>query len=50
MLWKIIDSKSLENSQENIMMEFDLVKLQFWNLNTATLPQTSPQILSRINL
>ena len=27
MLRKIIDSKSLENSQENIMMEFDLVKL-----------------------
>ena len=26
MLRKIIDSKSLENSQENIMMEFDLVK------------------------
>ena len=26
-LQKIIDSKSLENSQENIMMEFDLVKL-----------------------
>ena len=37
MLRKIIDSKSLENSQEN-MMEFDLVKLQFCNLNTATLP------------
>ena len=37
MLQKIIDSKSLENSQENIMMEFDLVKLQFCNLNTATL-------------
>ena len=28
MLQKMIDSKSLENSQENIMMEFDLVKLQ----------------------
>ena len=27
MLRKIIDSKSLENSQENIMMEFNLVKL-----------------------
>ena len=27
MLRKIIDSKSLENSQENIMMEFDLRKL-----------------------
>ena len=26
-LQKIIDSKSLENSQENIMMEFDLIKL-----------------------
>ena len=38
MLQKIIDSKSLENSQENMMMEFDLVKLQFWNLNTTTLP------------
>ena len=37
-LQKIIDSKSLENSQENIMMEFDLVRLQFGNLNTATLP------------
>ena len=48
MLRKIIDSKSLENSQEN-MMEFDLVKLQFCNLNTATLPKTS-QILSGINL
>ena len=36
-LQKIIDSKSLENSQENIMMEFNLVKLQFCNLNTATL-------------
>ena len=38
MLRKIIDSKSLENSQEIIMMEFDLVKLQFNNLNTTTLP------------
>ena len=38
MLQKIIDSKSLENSQENMMMEFDLVKLQFCNLNTVTLP------------
>ena len=27
MLRKIIESKSLENSQENISMEFDLVKL-----------------------
>ena len=27
MLQKIIDSECLENSQENIMMEFDLVKL-----------------------
>ena len=26
-LGKIIDSKSLQNSQENIIMEFDLVKL-----------------------
>ena len=33
MLRKIIDSKSLENSQKNIIMEFDLVKLQFCNLN-----------------
>ena len=38
MLRKKIDSKSLENSQENIMMGFDLVKLQFCDLNTATLP------------
>ena len=41
MLRKMIDSKSLENSQENIVIEFfdrDLVKLQFCNLNTATLP------------
>ena len=37
MLQKIIGSKSLENSQENIMMEFDLIKLQVCNLNTATL-------------
>ena len=37
MLQKISDPKSLENSQENIMMGFDLVKLQFGNLNTATL-------------
>ena len=37
MLRKMIDSKSLENSQENIMMEFDLIKLQVCNLNTATL-------------
>ena len=50
MLRKIINSTSLENSQENIIMEFDLVKLQFCNLNTATLPLTSPQILSGINL
>ena len=34
---RIIDSKSLENSQENIMMAFDLVKLQVCNLNIATL-------------
>ena len=27
MLRKIIESQSLENSQENIIMEFDLVKL-----------------------
>ena len=26
-LQKIIDPKSLENSQKNIMMEFDLIKL-----------------------
>ena len=26
-LGKIIDSKSLQNPQENIIMEFDLVKL-----------------------
>ena len=32
----MIDSKSLENSQEN-MMEFDLIKLQVCNLNSATL-------------
>ena len=38
MLRKIIDSKSLENSRENIMIEFDLVKLQFGNLNTTALP------------
>ena len=37
MLRKIIDLKSWENSQEN-MMEFDLVKLQFCNLNITTLP------------
>ena len=36
-LRKIIDSKSLENCQENIMMEIDLVKLQVCSLNTATL-------------
>ena len=35
MLRKIIDFKSLENSQENIVMEFDLVKLQVCYLNTA---------------
>ena len=29
----MIDSKSLENSQKTIMMEFDLVKSQFCNLN-----------------
>ena len=34
----IVDFKSLKNSQENIVMEFDLVKLQFCDLNTATLP------------
>ena len=37
MLRKVIDSKSLENFQENIMMEFDLVKLQICTLHTATL-------------
>ena len=31
-LRKIIDFKSLENSQKNIMMEFDLVKLQYVTL------------------
>ena len=31
MLRKIFDFKGLENSQENIMMTFDLVKLQFSN-------------------
>ena len=36
-LRKKIHSKNLGNSQENIMMEFDLVKLQVCNLNTATL-------------
>ena len=50
MLRKIIDSKSLGNSQENIMMEFDLGKMQSCNLTTATLPQTSSQIYSGINL
>ena len=49
MLQKIIDSKSLGNSQEN-MMKFDLGKMQSCNLNTATLPQTSSQIYSGINL
>ena len=38
-LQKIIDSKSLENSQKNIMMEFDLVKLQFCNLNMLLYPK-----------
>ena len=38
MLRKIIDFKSLEISEENIMMEFDLVTLQVCNVNTATLP------------
>ena len=33
----MIDSKSLENSQENIMMDFCLIKLQNYDLNTATL-------------
>ena len=37
MLQKMIDSKSLESSQENIMMEFDLIKLEVCKLNTATL-------------
>ena len=46
----IVDFKSLRNSQENIMTEFDLVKLQFCDLNTATLLKTSPQILSGIKL
>ena len=38
MLRKIIDFKSLEISEENIMMEFDLVTLQVCNVNTANLP------------
>ena len=42
MLRKIIGSKSLENSKENIMMEFDLVefdlvKLQVCSQNNVTL-------------
>ena len=37
MLRKMIYSISSENSQENIMMEFDLGKLKFCNQNTATL-------------
>ena len=37
MLWKMINSKSLENSQENILMDFRLIKLQNYDLNTATL-------------
>ena len=37
MLLKMTDSKSLENSQENIMMDFRLIKLQNYDLNTATL-------------
>ena len=49
MLRKIIDSKSLGISQEN-MMKFDLGKMQSCSLNTATLPQTSSQIYSGINL
>ena len=39
MLRKIIDSKSLENFQKNIMMEFDLVKVQFCNLNMLPYPK-----------
>ena len=38
MLRNIVHFKSLKNSQENMMMEFDLVNLQFCDLNTATLP------------
>ena len=38
MLRKIIDFKSLQNLQENIVIEFGLVNLQFCDLNTATLP------------
>ena len=42
MLRKMIGSKSLENSKENIMMEFDLVefdlvKLQVCSQNNVTL-------------
>ena len=37
MLRKIVDCKSLENSQENIMMEFSLVNLHVYSLNTAAL-------------
>ena len=50
MLRKIIYSKSSENSQENILMELDLVKLQFCYLNTATLSETSPKSFYGINL
>ena len=35
----MIDSKSLENSQKTIMMEFDLVKSQFCNLNMLPYPK-----------
>ena len=50
MLRKMIDSKSLEKSKKNIMMEFDLIKVKVFNLNTASLLLKSPQILSGINL
>ena len=36
MLRTIIDCKSLENSQENVMTEFISVKLQAYSLNTTT--------------
>ena len=35
MLRNVIDCKSLEYSQKNIMMKFMLVKLHVYSLNTA---------------
>ena len=35
MLRNIINCKSLENSQKNIMMKFMLVKLHVYSLNTV---------------